>query len=197
MTRPVSARTTQAKSAARLAVAHPGQRILRLRGLAGALAGHVLAEFHPGQAGFRCRTASRVRRVRDDRASRWSCTCARSASSYRNDSGVPQRLAEATLRELELAKNVGSPRVHAKFRAGRRPARRRHRPWRAGTCGSGRLRVFERGVEGVADGAALTAAGGDRRAGLTGAHWKVLQSSTEPACIPCGTIAGVVRPSRA
>ena len=58
--------------------------------------------------------------------------------SYLNESGVPHICAEAALREIGAGEERSACRGSRRSsRAGRRPAPRRRRPWRAGTCGSG------------------------------------------------------------
>src|ERR1044072_7848578 len=95
--------------------------------------------------------------------------------SYLNESGVPHFSQKARFARLELAKNAGTPRVHAKF-PGCPPASAANTPPAAG----GGVRFFEWQKKGVGDRAAWAPAGGDGAARLDRAHWNVLQSSTEP-----------------
>ncbi len=81
--------------------------------------------------------------------------------SYLNDSGVPHFSQKARLARLELAKNAGRaarPREIVGSRAGKR---REHAAGGAlAHAAMAHMRIFERGVEGVTNGAALAAAGG-------------------------------------
>ena len=189
----------RASSVARLVALHLREEFLRLRGFAGALFRARPRRTSPRKCGSRCRIASPAPRPRDDRASRWWCTCARSGVSYLNESGVPHFSQKPRCARLELAKKLRRAPGPGEVRGLAARQRREHAAAGAlAHAAVAHVRVFERRVEGITDGAALAAAGGHRRARLASElTGKCCTRRRSPSSSPCGTTAGAARRSRA